>query len=114
MSPKHLLIICGPTAVGKTALSMQLAKYYGTEVISADSRQLYAEMSIGTAKPTQEEMQGVPHHFIGNVSIHQNYMAGDYERAVLAKLNELFAPHNLVIMCGGTGLYIDAVCAGFD
>ena len=110
----HLLIICGPTAVGKTALSVQLAKHFNTEIISADSRQLYKEMSIGTAKPTPEEMEGVPHHFIGSVSIHQNYTAGDYERDVIQKLNELFTKHNLVIMCGGTGLYIDAVCKGFD
>ena len=114
MQIKHLLIICGPTAVGKTALSVQLAKHFNTEIISADSRQLYKEMSIGTAKPTIEEMQGVPHHFIGNVSIHQNYTAGDYEKDVISKLDELFTRHNLVIMCGGTGLYIDAICKGFD
>ena len=110
----YLLIICGATAVGKTALSVQLAKYFNTEVISADSRQLYKEMSIGTAKPTEDEMQGVPHHFIDCVSVHQNYTAGDYERDVIKKLDELYARHNLVIMCGGTGLYIDAVCKGFD
>ncbi|HEX7414650.1 MAG TPA: tRNA (adenosine(37)-N6)-dimethylallyltransferase MiaA [Bacteroidia bacterium] len=110
----HLLIICGATAVGKTTLSLQLAKHFNTEIISADSRQLYTEMNIGTAKPTQEEMQGIPHHFVGNISIHQNYTAGDYERDVINKLDELFTQHNLVIMCGGTGLYIDAVCKGFD
>jgi tRNA dimethylallyltransferase len=110
----YLLIICGPTAVGKTALSVQLAKHFNTEVISADSRQFYKEMSIGTAKPTAEEMQGVPHHFIDCVSIHQNYTAGDYEQDVIKKLDELFTQHKLVIMCGGTGLYIDAVCKGFD
>jgi tRNA dimethylallyltransferase len=111
---KHLLIICGPTAVGKTALSAQLAKHYSTEVISADSRQLYKEMSIGTAKPTAQEMEGVPHHFIDCISIQQNYTAGDYEREVIKKLDELFVQHDLVVMCGGTGLYIDAVCKGFD
>jgi tRNA dimethylallyltransferase len=114
MQTKHLLIICGPTAVGKTALSIELAKYYGTEIISADSRQLYTEMSIGTAKPTLEEMQGIPHHLVDCLSVQQNYNAGDYERDVLKTLNELFTRHNLVIMCGGTGLYIDAVCKGFD
>lgn len=111
---KHLLIICGPTAVGKTALAVQLAKYYNTEVVSADSRQLYKEMSIGTAKPTFQEMEGVPHHFIDCISIQQNYNAGDYEREVVKKLDELFTKHDIVIMCGGTGLYIDAVCKGFD
>jgi tRNA dimethylallyltransferase len=110
----YFLIICGATGVGKTVLSVQLAKHFNTEVISADSRQLYKEMSIGTAKPTQEEMQGIPHHFIDCVSIQQHYTAGDYEQEVLKKLNELFIQHNLVIMCGGTGLYIDAVCKGFD
>jgi tRNA dimethylallyltransferase len=111
---KHLLIICGPTAVGKTALSVQLAKHYSTEVISADSRQLYKEMSIGTAKPSLQEMEGVPHHFIDCISIQQNYTAGDYEREVIKKLDELFARHDIVVMCGGTGLYIDAICKGFD
>src|SRR5271169_1905117 len=109
MQAKHLLIICGPTAVGKTVLSVQLAKYFTTEIISTDSRQLYKEMNIGTAKPTQQEMQGVPHHFIDCVSIHQHYTAGDYEQNVIKKLDELFTQHNVVIMCGGTGLYIDAV-----
>jgi len=111
---KHLLIICGPTAVGKTALSVELAKHFGTEIISADSRQLYKEMSIGTAKPTEQEMQGIRHHFIDYISIRDMYTAGNYEREVIKKLDELFALHNIVIMCGGTGLYIDAVCKGFD
>jgi tRNA dimethylallyltransferase len=111
---KYLLIICGPTAVGKTALSVQLAKHYSTEVISADSRQLYKEMSIGTAKPTVQEMEAVPHHFIDCISVRQNYTAGDYEKEVIKKLDELFTIHDIVVMCGGTGLYIDAVCKGFD
>jgi tRNA dimethylallyltransferase len=110
----YLLIICGATTVGKTALSVQLAKHFNTDVVSADSRQLYKEMSIGTAKPTPEEMQGVPHHFIDCFSIHQNYTSGDYEHDAIKKLDALFTQHNLVVMCGGTGLYIDAVCKGFD
>ena len=114
MQTKHLLIICGPTAVGKTALSVELAKHFSTEIISADSRQLYKEMSIGTAKPTVQEMEAVPHHFMDCISIQQNYTAGDYEREVIKKLDELFTKHDIVIMCGGTGLYIDAVCKGFD
>jgi tRNA dimethylallyltransferase len=111
---KYLLIICGPTAVGKTTLSVALAKYFDTEIISADSRQLYKETSIGTAKPTAADMEGVPHHFIDCISIHQAYTAGDYEKEVINKLDQLFTKHNIVIMCGGTGLYIDAVCKGFD
>ena len=114
MHTKHLLIICGPTAVGKTALSIELAKHFGTEIISADSRQLYTEMSIGTAKPTPEEMEGIPHYLLDCISVQQNYTAGDYERDALKILDTLFTKHNLVIMCGGTGLYIDAVCKGFD
>ena len=114
MQTKHLLIICGPTAVGKTAISVELSKHYNTEIISADSRQLYTEMSIGTAKPPLDEMQGIPHHLLDCISVQQTYTAGDYERDALKILDELFTKHNLVIMCGGTGLYIDAVCKGFD
>ena len=111
---KHLLIIAGPTAVGKTSLSIQLAKHFNTEIISADSRQFYKEMSIGTAKPSLEEQAGVKHHFVDFLRIEQPYSAGDYERDVLKKLDELFVDHELVIMCGGSGLFIDAVCNGFD
>jgi tRNA dimethylallyltransferase len=111
---KHLLIIAGPTAVGKTALSIQLAKHFSTEIISADSRQIYKELSIGTAKPSLAEQDGVKHHFVDHISIHQNYTAGDFEREAIKKLEELFAKHDLVIMCGGSGLFIDAVCNGFD
>lgn len=111
---KYLLIIAGPTAVGKTSLSIELAKYFRTEIISADSRQIYKEMSIGTAKPLPEEQQGVKHHFIDHISIQQPYTAGDFEREVINKLGELFKEHQLVIMCGGSGLFIDAVCNGFD
>ncbi len=111
---KHLLIIAGPTAVGKTALSIQLAKHFKTEIISADSRQIYKELSIGTAKPTLEEQQGVKHHFIDSISIQQPYTAGDFEKDVLKKLDELFVHHELIVMCGGSGLFIDAVCNGFD
>ncbi|MGZ6539968.1 MAG: tRNA (adenosine(37)-N6)-dimethylallyltransferase MiaA [Bacteroidia bacterium] len=111
---KYLLIIAGPTAVGKTDLSIQLAKHFTTEIISADSRQVYKEISIGTAKPSVEEQQGVKHHFIDCISIHQNYTAGDFEKEVISKLDELFKTHDLVIMCGGSGLFIDAVCNGFD
>src|ERR1700739_410148 len=111
---KHLLIIAGPTAVGKTSLSVELAKYFITEIISADSRQIYKELNIGTAKPTLEEQQGIKHHFVDYISIHQPYTAGDFEKEAIKKLDKLFVNHQLVIMCGGSGLFIDAVCNGFD
>ena len=109
-----LLVVAGPTAVGKTALCVRLAQQLGTEVVSADSRQLYQELSIGTAKPTLAEMDGVPHHFIGSHRITDPVTAGRYERDCLALLDELFIRHRVVILSGGTGLYINAVCFGLD
>ncbi|RRA97690.1 tRNA (adenosine(37)-N6)-dimethylallyltransferase MiaA [Larkinella rosea] len=111
---KLLLVIAGPTAVGKTSLCVRLAKALQTEVVSADSRQLYRELSIGTAKPTLEEMQGVRHHFVDSHSILEPVSAGQYEREALAILDELFQEKEVVILSGGTGLYIDAVCFGLD
>lgn len=112
---KHLIVICGPTAVGKTALAIELAKRLDTEIISADSRQFYREMNIGTAKPTNEELAQVPHHFINNLSIHQkHYSAGKYEADVLVFLDHFFQKHDTAIMVGGSGLFINAVCSGFD
>ncbi|AKD54333.1 tRNA (adenosine(37)-N6)-dimethylallyltransferase MiaA [Spirosoma radiotolerans] len=111
---KTLLVIAGPTAVGKTALCVQLAKALKTDVISADSRQLYRELSIGTAKPTLEEMDGVSHHFVDSHSILDPVNAGRYERECLALLDELFKTKEVVILSGGTGLYINAVCFGLD
>jgi tRNA dimethylallyltransferase len=111
---KHLIIIAGPTAVGKTALSIQLAKHFMCPVLSADSRQFYKEMSIGTAKPTDEEMQGVPHYFINNLSIHDTYNVGEYERDVILKIEELFKEHDTLVLVGGSGLYINAVINGVD
>lgn len=111
---KTLLVIAGPTAVGKTALCVQLAKTLQTDVVSADSRQLYRELSIGTAKPTLEEMDGVRHHFVNSHSIVDPVNAGRYERECLALLNELFQETDVVILSGGTGLYINAVCFGLD
>lgn len=110
----HLIVIAGPTAVGKTALAIQLAKHFNTEIISADSRQFYQELSIGTAKPTTEELDAVPHHFINNLSISEEYNVGKYEKEVLNLLDELFKEHQVVILCGGSGLFIDAVCNGMD
>lgn len=111
---KTLLVVAGPTAVGKTALCVRLAKELDTDVVSADSRQLYRELAIGTAKPTPEEMQGVRHHFVDSHSITQLIGAGHYEREALAVLDTLFEKKDIVILSGGTGLYINAVCFGLD
>lgn len=111
---KSLIVICGPTAVGKTALAIEVARHFHTEILSADSRQFYREMNIGTAKPTAEELAAVPHHFINNLSIKDTYTAGDYEKEALAVLGKLFQTHDLAIMVGGSGLFIKAVCDGFD
>ncbi|MDF7812024.1 tRNA (adenosine(37)-N6)-dimethylallyltransferase MiaA [Hymenobacter sp. YC55] len=109
-----LVVVAGPTAVGKTALCVQLAQHFHTEVVSADSRQFFREMSIGTAKPTPEEMQGVPHHFIDSHSITEDYSAGRYEADCLTLLNALFQRHHVVILTGGSGLYLQAVTDGLD
>lgn len=111
---KTLIIIAGPTAVGKTALSIQLAKVYACPVISADSRQFYKEMNIGTAKPTSEEMQDVKHYFIDNISIHDTYNAGQYEREAIECIEQLFKEHEILILVGGSGLYINAILNGVD
>ncbi|SHL01488.1 tRNA (adenosine(37)-N6)-dimethylallyltransferase MiaA [Hymenobacter psychrotolerans] len=109
-----LLVVAGPTAVGKTALCVQLAQHFQTEIVSADSRQFFREMSIGTAKPTPEEMQGVPHHFINSHSITQDYNAGRFEADCLQLLDTLFQRHQVVILTGGSGLYLQAVTDGLD
>jgi len=111
---KTLIAIVGPTAVGKTAMAISLAQYFKTEIISADSRQFYREMTIGTAKPDAEELDSAPHHFINSHSISQDYSAGDFEREALLKLNELFTQHDVVIMVGGSGLFVRALCEGLD
>jgi tRNA dimethylallyltransferase len=109
-----LIVLAGPTAVGKTGLAIQLAKEFGTEIISSDSRQFYREMKIGTAVPSPEELSAVPHHFIGHLSIQEQYDVSRFETEALAKLEQLFLEHKVVIMTGGSGLYINAVCKGFD
>ena len=111
---KTLIVIAGPTASGKTAFSIQLAKALNTVIISADSRQFYKEMSIGTAAPTPEELLQVKHYFIHNISVEDKYDVADYEREVLQLLEELFKTHDNVILTGGSGLFIDAVCNGID
>ena len=111
---KTLLVIAGPTAVGKTAVSLELARYFKTEIISADSRQIFRELSIGTAKPTEAELAAVKHHFINSHSIREQYDAASFGRDVLAVIHQLFQTRDHVILCGGSGLYVKAVCEGFD
>lgn len=111
---KKLVIVLGPTGVGKTELTLQLAERLGTEIISCDSRQMFKEMSIGTARPTEEQTTRVKHHFVGNLSIHDYYSCGRFELEVLALLEKLFKTYDTVIMTGGSMLYIDAVCKGID
>jgi len=112
--PKFLIILLGPTGVGKTDLSIELAKYYHTEIISCDSRQIYKEMSIGTAVPDQQTLESVPHHFIQSHSIHDYYNASKFEIEVLEKLELLFQKKEIVVMTGGSMMYIDALCKGID
>lgn len=109
---KTLIVLAGPTAVGKTHLSIQLAKRFETEIISADSRQFYREMELGTAKPSDREMQAVPHHFINSHSIKEDYNVGQYERDTLKLLEVLFEKKDVVLLVGGSGLYIKAICQG--
>ena len=109
-----LIVIAGPTASGKTAAAIQLAKRLDTVIINADSRQFYKEMSIGTAAPTPKELLEVKHYFIHNISIFDEYDVAVYEKQVMQLLPKLFAKHEQVILTGGSGLFIDAVCKGFD
>ncbi|MEM1327581.1 MAG: tRNA (adenosine(37)-N6)-dimethylallyltransferase MiaA [Bacteroidota bacterium] len=109
-----LIVITGPTAIGKTDLAIQVARQLNTHILSCDSRQFYREMNIGTAKPTLEELAAAPHHFINSLSVTDAYSVGDYERDALAKLESLFQTHEQVILTGGSGLFIKAVCEGLD
>ena len=114
MMDKYLVVIAGPTASGKTATAIQVAKALGTEIISADSRQFYKELPIGTAAPTKEEQSEVQHHMIHNLNVEDKYDVADYENDVLALLKKLFVNHDAVVLTGGSGLFIDAVCKGLD
>ena len=114
MMDKYLVVIAGPTASGKTATAIQVAKALGTEIISADSRQFYKELPIGTAAPTKEEQSEVQHHMIHNLNVEDKYDVADYENDVLALLKKLFINHDTVVLTGGSGLFIDAVCKGLD
>lgn len=111
---KLLLVVVGPTAVGKTALAIELAKHYATDIISADSRQFYREMSIGTAKPNADELAQAKHYFINSHSVEEIYSAGDFERDGLTLLEQLFQDKDIVVMVGGSGLFVRALCEGFD
>ena len=110
----YLISVVGATAIGKTALSIKLAQHFNAEIISCDSRQFFKEMTIGTAAPSEEELNAAKHHFIQHISIFDGYNVGQFEKDAIAKLDELFEKHNIVIMVGGSGLYVDAVIKGLD
>ena len=111
---KNLVVIVGPTGVGKTELCLQIAEHYDTPIINADSRQIFAELPIGTAAPTPEQMQRVKHYFVGNHHIKDYYSAAMYESDVLSLLEQLFFTHDVVLLSGGSMMYVDAVCKGID
>lgn len=111
---KYLITVIGPTAIGKTAMAIELARHFEGEIISADSRQFFKEMAIGTAVPSENELAAAKHHFIQNISIFEDYNVGDFERDAIAKLDELYQTNDFAVMVGGSGLYIDAVLKGFD
>ena len=111
---KTVIIVCGPTAVGKTSTAIQIAKHFNTEVISADSRQCFKELNIGVARPSAHELKEVNHHFIASHSIHEEVTAATFEQYALQKAKELFQQHDVLVMTGGTGLYIKAFCEGLD
>src|SRR6188768_832904 len=112
--PKTLLVITGPTASGKTGLAIELAQHLGTSIISADSRQCYQGMAIGTAQPSPEELAAVKHYFINQFPVTEALSAADFERLALGWLEEIFTTADTAIVCGGTGLYIRALCQGLD
>ena len=111
---KTLISVVGPTAIGKTKLAIELAQYYKTEILSADSRQFFKEMNIGTAVPSIVDLAAAKHHFIQHKSIHDPYSVGDFEKEAIALLDELFQRHDVVILVGGSGLYVDAITKGLD
>jgi tRNA dimethylallyltransferase len=114
LNPKLLLVILGPTAIGKTALSILLAKKYATEIVSADSRQFYKELTIGTAKPSAFELNEIPHHFINSHSIETEVNVGRYEEEAICVLDKLYKTKDVALLTGGSGMYIQAVCEGLD
>ncbi|WP_029034649.1 tRNA (adenosine(37)-N6)-dimethylallyltransferase MiaA [Salinimicrobium terrae] len=114
MNKKHLIVVVGPTAIGKTSLGIEIARHFKTEILSADSRQFYKEMKVGTAVPSEAELKAAKHHFIQHISIEEEYSVGDFERDAMHKLQELFQKHDVLVMVGGSGLYVDAVVNGLD
>lgn len=113
-SDKYLVVVVGPTAVGKTDLCINLAKKFNTEIISSDSRQFYREMELGTAKPSQDELREVKHHFINNLSIFDDYDVRKFEKEAVDLMETLFESHDVLVMTGGSGLFVNAICEGFD
>ena len=111
---KKLIVLTGPTAVGKTAASLDIARHYSIPVINADSRQIYRELQIGTARPTEAQMQNIPHYFVGSLSLNDYYSASLFEQQVLSLLKELMTKSNYALLSGGSMMYIDAVCDGID
>lgn len=111
---KYLVVVAGPTAIGKTAVAIKIAQHFSTEILSADSRQFYKELNIGVARPSIAELATIKHHFIGHISINDTYTAGDFEKAVLNKLEQLFQKHDIVVLAGGSGLFINALLNGLD
>ena len=114
MNKPTLIVLTGPTGIGKTDLSLSIAEAYHTSIISADSRQLYADLKIGTAAPTPDQLARVPHYFVGTLQLTDYYSAAQYESEVLKKLNELFQEKSVVVLTGGSMMYVDAVCKGID
>lgn len=114
MDPKTLIVLIGPTGVGKTELSLRLAEHFDTNIVSCDSRQLYSELKIGTAAPTPEQLQRVPHHFIGTLKLTDYYSAAQYEQEALITIENLFKQQPVVILTGGSMMYVDAICKGID
>jgi tRNA dimethylallyltransferase len=114
MKEKQLIVLVGPTAIGKTTIAIQLAQHFKCEIISADSRQFFKELTIGTAKPSKEELLAAKHYFINSHSIEEDYNVGKYETEAMELLNKLFDSNKYAILVGGSGLYIDAICKGFD
>lgn len=114
VKPKKLIVIVGPTAIGKTRLAIDLAKHFDTHIFSADSRQFYKELKIGTAAPTMAERKMARHYFAGNLSIHDNYNVSRYENEAIKLAEELFIEKDFIVLAGGSGLYVDAICKGID
>ena len=112
--PRTLIVLIGPTGVGKTELSLSIAESFHTCIVSADSRQLYADLKIGTAAPTPDQLARVPHHFVGTLQLTDYYSAAQYETEVMNKLEELFKENDVVVLTGGSMMYVDAICKGID